>query len=435
TPSNLVFVETIDLNQRNGANPLEGSDDGWNVPQGSVSYLRILRKGTTPVGPTPDQIEIALAVGDIESGCSQAAGSAAKPAVDSQNYSLIAVGALAQPSSPFIADYSSQGPTTDGRIKPDIAAPSCVASTIYIQAPYFSCFAGTSASSPAAAGAAALLLGAGLALPGVPLAALMRHDVIDRGPAGPDNAFGAGALTLQGPPIQPVNDAPAFYTPLTTPTRVLDTRGGASATNPTGVGSLPRNGIVDLQMTNSWVPADATAVAVNITSTGAVAGGFVQATPTMHGTLGTTSVLNVPAAGIDVPNFAIVPLGSGGLTLYAPAGGFLIVDLLGWFTPASGPTAPSGRFIPISPERWADSRGISASPLPSGFGGPRVVAANETITIDRLASTAVPASGVKALVLNVTADPPAGGLPGFLRAQPANPAGSLEYSTVNFVPG
>ncbi len=435
TPPSLVFVETIDLNQRSGASPLEGADAGWNVPNGSVSYLRVVRKGGTPVGAAPDRIEIALAVGDIESGYSQAAGSAAKPAVDSRNYSLIAVGALAQPSSPLIADYSSQGPTTDGRIKPDIAAPSCVTSTIYAQAPYFSCFAGTSAASPAAAGAAALLFGAGMALPGAPLAALMRHDVIDRGPAGPDNAFGAGAITLQGPPIQPIDTAPAYYTPLNTPTRVLDTRGGPSATNPTGVGSLPRNGIVDLQLSGSWVPADASAVAVNITSTGAVAADFVQAVPTMHGTLGATSVLNVPAPGVDRPNFAVVPLGSGGITLYVPAGGFVIVDLLGYFTPTSGPTVPSGRFIPISPERWADSRGLGGNPLPSGFGGPRVVAANETITIDRLASSTVPASGVKALVLNVTADPPSGGQAGFLRAQPMNPSGPLTSSTVNFVPG
>ena len=64
-----------------------------------------------------------------------------------------------------IAFYSSQGPTNDGRIKPDLSAPSCVGSTIYRP-----CFNGTSAASPAAAGMAALLLGQGLAGPGMPLA-------------------------------------------------------------------------------------------------------------------------------------------------------------------------------------------------------------------------------------------------------------------------
>ena len=51
-----------------------------------------------------------------------------------------------------ITEYSSQGPTNDGRIKPDIAAPAeVVNSTLTI-------FSGTSASTPHVSGAAALLL-------------------------------------------------------------------------------------------------------------------------------------------------------------------------------------------------------------------------------------------------------------------------------------
>jgi subtilisin family serine protease len=51
------------------------------------------------------------------------------------------------------ASYSSQGPTNDGRIKPDIMGPDNVSSDVYVSG-----FTGTSASSAHVAGAAALLL-------------------------------------------------------------------------------------------------------------------------------------------------------------------------------------------------------------------------------------------------------------------------------------
>ena len=115
----------------------------------------------------PDTIEVATFFGVIEAGRHIAPFSSAKPVVDSRSPALVAVGAVdPADGSGGIAFYSSQGPTNDGRIKPDVSAPSCVHSTIYAT----TCFNGTSAASPAAAGLAALLLGQGLALPGMPLA-------------------------------------------------------------------------------------------------------------------------------------------------------------------------------------------------------------------------------------------------------------------------
>ena len=52
-----------------------------------------------------------------------------------------------------LKDYSSRGPTTDGRTKPDITGPTCVTTNSY--AGYF---CGTSASAPHAAGVAALAM-------------------------------------------------------------------------------------------------------------------------------------------------------------------------------------------------------------------------------------------------------------------------------------
>lgn len=122
--------------------------------------------------------------------------SAAVPACDSKNPGAVCVGAVDPPLGAQIAPYSSRGPTNDGRIKPDVSVASCVKSLSFKR-----CFNGTSAASPAAAGAAALLLGAGLG-GGTPagLADLVRASVVDRGPPGPDNLFGSGEVVLGAPP-------------------------------------------------------------------------------------------------------------------------------------------------------------------------------------------------------------------------------------------
>jgi len=56
-----------------------------------------------------------------------------------------------------VAAYSSRGPTSDGRVKPEIVAPTHFATVVPGYAP---CFEGTSASAPIVAGAAALLIDA-----------------------------------------------------------------------------------------------------------------------------------------------------------------------------------------------------------------------------------------------------------------------------------
>lgn len=88
--------------------------------------------------------------------------------------------------------FSSLGPTTDGRIKPDITAPDGVASNA------FGTFFGTSASAPHVAGAMALMRSRfGIySLPQIREILLGR--AIDRGFAGRDNEYGEGRLDLRG---------------------------------------------------------------------------------------------------------------------------------------------------------------------------------------------------------------------------------------------
>jgi hypothetical protein len=101
-------------------------------------------------------------------------------------------------SNPPLEYYSSQGPTTDGRLKPDIAAPDGTTSRTYgVRASF-----GTSFASPTTAGAAALVLSQNPSLTAPQLAAALRKLAIDVGAPGPDNQYGAGklALTTNAPP-------------------------------------------------------------------------------------------------------------------------------------------------------------------------------------------------------------------------------------------
>ncbi len=419
-----------DAPQRSGAAPLEAEDlfvypDNAFGSFSGIVYMRMRRNAATPVGAVPDQLEIALGDGLIELGYYDTPGSASKPVVDSKNPSLVAVGAVDPPGGSGIGSYSSQGPTFDGRIKPDISAPS----GFYSQA-FVGLFQGTSAASPVAAGSAALLLGAGLSIQGRSLAALVTHFAADLGAPGKDNVFGAGKLLLPSPPVALIT-TPGRYAPLATPTRVFDSRRMAAAG--LGVGPYPPLSILDVDVVSGLgvSPATVTAVAVNITSTRTSTGGFIQASPFLAAATGGTSTLNISTPGVDLPNFAIVPVGQGGkISLYLDSGGDVIVDVLGYFQTGAA-TSTDGRFVSITPERWMDSRNNGL--LPAGSSGPAPVAAGGTATAVRLPATAVPASGLQALVINVTA---AGATaPGYMvaLASGANPAGT-QHSTVNFTP-
>ncbi len=92
-----------------------------------------------------------------------------------------------------VASYSSRGPTADGRIKPDLVAPSGVTTASYGA---WRLFGGTSAATPHVAGAAALLKSANPSLSRDGLWQALVEAAVDLGPPGKDNSTGYGKLVL-----------------------------------------------------------------------------------------------------------------------------------------------------------------------------------------------------------------------------------------------
>jgi hypothetical protein len=193
------------------------------------------------------------------------------------------------------------------------------------------------------------------------------------------------------------------------PTRILDTRIGVGAPRqPVAAGAS-----IDVQITGALVPAGATAVAFNLTATGASGAGFVTAWPA--GTAPpTVSNLNLPSAGSTVANLVVVALPtSGKVSLFASTGTDMITDMAGYWLPEPSGVSSGGRFVTQRPARILDTR--------EGLGAPATkVAAKGTIEIAVAGKGGVPSAGASAAVLVVTATSASD--PGFVTAFPTGAA-------------
>jgi len=87
--------------------------------------------------------------------------------------------------------FSSQGPTNDGRIKPDLSAPDGVSNFTY------GGFYGTSASAPHVAGAVALIYSRNPSYTPTNVEQKLFNDADDLGAFGKDNIFGYGKLAVK----------------------------------------------------------------------------------------------------------------------------------------------------------------------------------------------------------------------------------------------
>jgi hypothetical protein len=178
-----------------GVPPLElqnGSDDYFRCDGGWIEVgIKLVSKGS---GVSKDVLELAGNSADIYMTASSP-GSAGEAFNDSKNKGMATVGAVDPVAGVTIAGYSSQGPTNDGRIKPELSAGSNFTSRAY--AADGGRFNGTSAATPIVAGAAAVALQRFDTMkPSELISYLRKTHTVDRGAAGTDNIYGTGELIM-----------------------------------------------------------------------------------------------------------------------------------------------------------------------------------------------------------------------------------------------
>ncbi len=302
------------------------------------------------------------------------AGSVLEPATSPY---AMAVGA-SQVGSGRVDAYSSQGPTVDGRTKPDITGQSGVSTFTYGPAPTMS---GTSAAAAHVTGAAALLLGANGDLDASQVESLLEART---SPAKFDDQWGHGLLALgSADDTQPA--AGNGFTPLQVPTRVLATTsavGGHQRQFTAGeVFTLPIAGL----------PGDATAVEINISAQSAGATDISLYKDV--DSLGDVPTLQLNGCSEKRTTMAIVPLSVARTIAIRNRASTtdMYLDLVGYFSPSS-----SGTYFPeATPVRVLDTH--------TSLGGhPTPFADNETVTLPVRGVAGVPDTAT-AVLLNVHA--------------------------------
>ena len=211
------------------------------------------------------------------------------------------------------------------------------------------------------------------------------------------NAFGATPSAVWSFTTAPATSGLRFVP--VTPCRIMDTRNAAGTF---GGPALPAGGTRDVPVPQSacGIPSTAQAYSLNITVVPPAALSYLTVWPTGE-TQPNVSTLN-SYDGRVVANAAIVPAGTGAsgpgsITVYASDATNVIIDINGYFAPAS--TAGSLGFYPATPCRVVDTRdGTSA------FGGPFLSGGSTRSFAIPSSSCDIPATA-QAYALNVTVVP------------------------------
>ncbi|MEV0808115.1 fibronectin type III domain-containing protein [Micromonospora sp. NPDC050200] len=209
------------------------------------------------------------------------------------------------------------------------------------------------------------------------------------------------------------------------PARLADTRTGFGGATP------GPNGRLDLQVTGAGgVPTTGvSAVVLNTTVAGSAVAGFVTAFPAGQ-PQPTASSVNFVAKQV-VANRVIVPVGTDGKVSFHNRAGStpLVIDVTGWFSDGSDPSAGGAYLAGVPPTRIVDTRtglGAPRAPVAAGASLPVMVAGHAGLPP---ATAPVPPTG---LIANVTAVEPTSA--GFLTVYPALTT-RPDASDLNFTAG
>ena len=247
-------VDDYDLYLYRGEQKVARSDDVQNgvqpptealcytaAEEGEYSFIIVHYSQTYP----PVRMRLFATGADLE--YATPAGSLVQPADAAE---ALAVGAIHWREPYPLEPFSSLGPTTDGRIKPDLAAYDGVSTVTYGPSDGLGFdddgkgFFGTSASAPLAGAAAALVRQRYPVWDSAKIREFLKDWAIDIGIPGPDNETGSGRLHL--PPSQPTitptltQTTTPSPTPTPTPTATFTPTPTATPTQtPTATPSVP----------------------------------------------------------------------------------------------------------------------------------------------------------------------------------------------------
>ena len=172
-------------------------------------------------------------------------------------------GGVRSPSAGTMSDFSSWGPSDDGRIKPDVVANgTTVNSPIDTSNTAYASYSGTSMAAPSATGSAALLAQlyarefAGQRMRSSMLKGLLTHTADDLGNAGPDYKFGWGLINVKAA----ADVIMAHKASLTAPKMIEDTLTAAVISR---THTFQWDGVSPIRVTLCWTDPVGTAQADN----------------------------------------------------------------------------------------------------------------------------------------------------------------------------
>jgi hypothetical protein len=224
-------------------------------------------------------------------------------------------------------------------------------------------------------------------------------------------ANGKVSIYNSGGTVDLIADLGGWYTPGTSgagftavdPRRILDTRPAPDGpVGPSG-GPVRAGAPIDVQVTGTVptagggsvsIPADATAVVLNVTATSATTFTDVRVYPTPSDASAAPPVvsnLNL-GRGQITPNLVTVAVGAGGKVRFRNASGSvqLLADIAGYYSATTGSS-----YVPVAPLRFLDTR--------SGIGAAPILITNAAYDDLKVAGTRGVPAGAVAAVLNLTA--------------------------------